>query len=239
MISKRLNPHSFVFALNPKIARDVWNDYHTELLLSALSLRLNYDRIHAKGQAAVPVYRKRFNELADLPISFKKTGIHSVGHTGRIGMMTWEPKQLTHEDIKELVDSSPKILNAIFNYKNEGSNDDRNNLLSYIRVFDNINTGAFIASELTVIEQLLIDNGNWKELKSKVEFLFKNKQSDITQLFKERHEYIHQGLLPDNDAMTLFGFEVLTFVLMKKLQFYDSFPNVSFKKYIDGDWISR
>lgn len=232
MINTRLKPHCFLFVFNPKIETDIWDDERAELILSCLSLLTHKNFKSKLLHGIAPIFRKRCIELADLPISFNSVKMQSVGHSSKMDLHDWPLVNFSNAELQLLIDNSNGIFEEILNYQKTSIK--KSLLLPYIRLFDSMNIGGLITSILTILENIiLIEGETWKTLKKKLEFLLPNDLDEIDNLLKERNNYVHSGHIPVNETSAIFGLEKCAYLINRNEDFKQQFPQFDFKSFLD------
>lgn len=214
-IRERLAPDALLLVRYHKDEKlNVWDERKAESILSAISmaLLLKSSRSEDRGARANPirVFRSRYKELCDLPLSFDSKTVRSTGHTGRLGVVS-APDIFIDEDsisLSELethIATCPSTINAVLSGKRLNSREEKLHkaMRAIQAAFDTTTRGAFVASSVSAAE-LLVSSGtsNWSRFKSRL-FMLTGKQykKRIEEILDARHQYIHEAIQSLNDTM--------------------------------------
>lgn len=202
--------------------KTVWDEYRADTVLSVLNLAFLLSGHEAQNAEAknwpAYVFRVRYREYCDLPLSFNMGGTRSTGHTGRMGLLSPQVKiSLSSEEISKVVDLSPPILKRILARQKLSGREVRlkEAAIQISQAFDTLSPGAF-ASQLVAMGENLVDSqsddsanmGQWKRRVSRMKALMRENAAVVDTITNTRHNYVHGGKQPSND---LPAFKALAF----------------------------
>lgn len=213
-IVKRLSPSSLLLVRYfPGQRTSVWDEQRAMQVLAALNMALLLTDISGlPGTEARPrpLFRARYPEYCDLPLSFDEQGVKSVGHTSRLGLLSSDNlPRLNFDEILTTVDSAPSVVTNVL--QNQGLDNRESGLaegmLNILSAFDTLTRGAFVSRLVSASEQLLDTQAGtsqggvqWKRLENRLRTAVP--YSVVPNLIQIRHDYTHAGLQPETDRPT-------------------------------------
>lgn len=219
-IKKRLNPSSFLLVRYfDEQQRTVWDEEMAERKLSALNLALLLNNWKKEGSVDPwPrfVYRTRYHEYCDLPLTFFKGKCRSTGHTGKMGLLSTDvghyfsnDLNLSLAEVDIIVDAAPKVIKNILCDEPEKFDGSLiNGMASISSAFDTLTPGAFVAAMIRCVEVLLgSEEDKFKIIKRRTMLLVDfNSKEIVNEIFQWRNDYTHRLKQPPNDLSTFKAF---------------------------------
>ncbi len=229
--------------------KSVWDEQRAEQVLAAINLLflLTVDLTGGRERASPrPVFRARYREYCDLPLAFGLTGVRSVGHTGRLGLLAGDdPLQLTLRGVDDMVVSGPTIIRQVLNGDLLGPREGRlrSGMVGILGAFDTLTTGAFVA-HLTGVAEALVDaqansddgKASWKRRADRIKVLVGNEHATaVDRVLRCRHEYVHSSQQPANDVLAFVALAVAVQVWGGLAKLYDQFADHGdLERLLDG-----
>jgi len=197
--------------------RTVWDETYSERVLAALSmvLLLQPSRWQA-SDAPYPqaIFRARYREFCDLPLTFNATKTLSVGHTSRIGLLSAENaaslSPLSLDQIDQAVALSPPVLQKCLKPAPLDRREAR--LVEVLQVinaaFLALSPGALVANFVSAAE-ILVDSQaasgqpsdrGWTRRAERIKVLAGVAAAEtVEKLINARHEFVHAAGQPPSD----------------------------------------
>jgi hypothetical protein len=217
----------------------VWDEYRADTVLSVLNLALLLNGHQCKELECEDwpryLFRVRYREYCDLPLTFDMEGTRSVGHSGRLGLLSPAVRvPMNLLEMNALIDASPPVLKKILLRKPLTTRERRlkEAAIHIVQAFDTVSTGAFV-SHLIGMGEMLVDppqdgatnGGQWKRRLNRMKILMRENADIVERVTCVRHGYVHAGKQPENDlpAFNALAFAVETWAVIAEM--YDIHEN--------------
>lgn len=200
--------------------RSVWDEYRAERMLAAISMAILLKPWAANGSIANPrpVFRARYPEACDLPLSFHPGGIRSVGHTTRLGLLSpgsvSSDRRLSVAELEAWISRCPAVIQKVLADERLNKREDRlaDSMMAITAAWQNLTPGGFIASLVSATESLVDSQASdapteqdrsWKTRVQRINTVVGESFADqIKAVLQVRHNYVHAAKQPDSDALT-------------------------------------
>lgn len=228
-IVSRLAPSSLLLVrYYPGQRTSVWDERRAMQVLAALNMALLLTDLFEPPRPR-PLFRARYPEYCDLPLTFDAQGTRSVGHTSRLGLLSSDNLPRLHVDeILTIVDSAPQVVDDVLNDRRLDSRESRlaEGMMNILGAFDTLTRGAFVSRLVSAAEQLLDAQAGqvkWSRLEARL--CAAVPYSTVPKLIQIRHEYTHAGIQPENDRPTSKALAMAVECWGVMLDLYSRIPN--------------